>query len=190
MKYDPDRHHRQSIRLKDYDYSQNGVYFVTICTYKKQCLFGDITNSKMELSEIGAIAGKCWNEIPNHFPNVLLDYSVVMPNHIHGIVNIVGAKHSQVEGLLYSLALNVNASPLQPCGTDKGSLGAIIQNFKSVTTRKVNRMLGQRNIPLWLRNYYEHIIRNDDDLNEIREYIINNPLKWDLDKENPINIKL
>ena len=82
----------------------------------------------------------------------------------------------------------MNASPLR--GTDKGSLGSIIQNFKSVITRKVNRMIGKRNVPLWQRNYYEHAIRNDDNLNEIREYIINNPLKWDLDKENPINIQL
>ncbi len=190
MKYDSDKHHRQSIRLEGYDYSQNGAYFVTICTYKKQCLFGDITNSKMELSEIGAITNKCWNEIPDHFPNVLLDYFVVMPNHIHGIINIVGAKHSHLASTNKVNPLPVNASPLQPlqpCGTDKGSLGAIIQNFKSVTTRKVNKVLEQQGMPLWQRNYYEHVIRNEDDLNDIREYIINNPLKWALDKENMDN---
>lgn len=193
MKYDPDKHHRKSVRLKDYDYSQNGAYFVTICAYKKQCLFGDITNSKMELSEIGAIAGKCWNEISTHFPNVLLDYFVVMPNHIHGIVNIVGAKHSHSASTNKVSPLLVNASPLQPlqpCGTDKGSLSAIIQNFKSVTTRKINRILGRRYFPSWQRNYYEHVIRNEDDLNDIREYIINNPIKWDLDKENPIKLQV
>ena len=187
MKYDPDKHHRKSIRLKDYDYSQSGAYFVTICTYSKEYLFGSIVDEKMDLSEIGENAGRCWNEIPNHFPNVLLDYFVVMPNHIHGIINMVGAKHSHLASTNKASSLPVNASPLQslqPCGTDKGSLSAIIQNFKSVTTRKINQMFGRRNVPLWQRNYYEHVIRNEDDLNEIRRYIINNPLKWALDREN------
>jgi putative transposase len=96
MKYDPDKHHRKSVRLKDYDYSQSGAYFITICTYNKEYLFGNVIDDKMDMSEIGAIADKCWNEIPNHFQNVFLDYFVVMPNHIHGIVNIVRAKHSHL----------------------------------------------------------------------------------------------
>lgn len=188
MKYDTDRHNRKSIRLKGYDYSQNGGYFVTICTHNKQCLFGDIVNSKMELSEMGKIAEKCWNEIPDHFDNILLDYFVIMPNHIHSIINIVGAKHLGVTSTKYSHLSSPNASPLQPRGTDKGSLGAIIQNYKSVTTRKINKIFSRQGSLLWQRNYYEHVIRNDSDLNDIREYIINNPLKWALDKENPLNL--
>ena len=187
MKYDPDKHHRKSIRLKGYDYSQSGAYFVTICTYNKEYLFGNIVDEKMNLSETGAIVSKCWNNIPDHFPDALLDYFVVMPNHIHGIINIVGAKHSHLVSTNEASPSSVNASSLQPYGTNPNSLGAIIQNFKSVTARKVNRMLGRQNVPLWQRHYYEHVIRNEDDLNEIREYIVNNPLKWALDKENMDN---
>jgi putative transposase len=190
MKYDPDKHHRKSIRLKDYDYSQSGAYFVTICVYKKRCLLGDIINGKAELSEMGIIADKCWKEIPDHFQNVSLDYFVLMPNHIHGIINIVGAKHSHFKPINNVSDLSANALPLRLHGTSPNSLGAIIQNFKSIATRKINKTLGQQGTPLWQTNYYEHVARNDDNLNEIRGYIINNPLKWDLDKENPINIQL
>ncbi|MEK7396838.1 MAG: transposase [Candidatus Poribacteria bacterium] len=184
MKYDPNEHHRRSIRLKDYDYSQSGAYFVTICTYKKQCLFGGIINGKAELTEIGMIAERCWRDISNHFQNVSLDYFVIMPNHIHGIINIVGAKHSHLASMNKVNALPANALPLRLHGTNSDSLGAIIQNFKSITTRKINKMLKHQGVSIWQKNYYEHVIRNDDNLNEIREYIINNPLKWALDSEN------
>jgi REP element-mobilizing transposase RayT len=182
MKYDLDKHHRKSIRLKDYDYSQTGAYFVTICTHNKKCLLGNIIDGKMELSEIGAIVDKCWNDIQRHFQNVSFDVYMVMPNHIHGIINIVGAKHSHLTLTNKTITLPANASPLRLHGTDPNSLGAIIQNFKSVTSRKINHILASQK-PLWQRNYYEHVIRNDEDLNDIREYVINNPLKWELDKE-------
>jgi putative transposase len=188
MKYDPDKHHRKSIRLKDYDYSQSVAYFVTMCAYKKQCLFGDIINGKVELSEIGVIVEQYWKEISVHFQNVSLDYFVIMPNHIHGIINIVGAKHSHLASTNKTSVFPANALPLRLHGTDPDSLGAIIQNFKSITTRKINKMLKHQGMSIWQKNYYEHIIRNDDNLNEICEYIINNPLKWDLDKENPDNM--
>jgi putative transposase len=118
MKYDPEKHHRRSIRLKDYDYSQNGAYFVTICTYKKQCLFDDIINGKAKLSEIGMIAEQYWKEIPVHFQNVSLDYFVIMPNHIHGVIGIVGAKHSHLAPMNKASVFPANALPLRLHGTN------------------------------------------------------------------------
>jgi len=148
MKYNPDIHHRRSIRLKEYDYSQAGLYFITICTQNRECLFGDVKNGMVELSHIGKIAHNIWYEIPQHFGHVELDEFVLMPNHLHGII--------------------------------------VIRFYKARTTRLV-RDKGF-NYFVWQRNYYEHIIRNEDELNKIREYIQNNLLKWHLDRENPERI--
>lgn len=175
MPYNPDKRRRRSIRLKDYDYSQAGAYFVTICTYNKECVFGDIKDGKIELSEIGKVASKYWVEIPEHFSCVQLDEFVVMPNHIHGIViiNSVGVQ---------------NFEPLQHKYQHiiPKSIGSIIRTYKSAVSHwcKTNGYVHFR----WQRNYYEHVIRNANDLYEIREYIVNNPLKWDLDTENPQNV--
>ena len=97
MKYNPDIHHRRSIRLQGYDYSSPGAYFVTMCTHNRECLFGEIANGKMRLNELGKIASQCWLAIPDHFPHARLGAFVIMPNHVHGIIwivdNIVGAKN-------------------------------------------------------------------------------------------------
>lgn len=144
----------------------------------------------MRLSPCGRIVEDCWNALSRHFERVELDVFVVMPNHIHGIVIIVGPPGGGGEAFAgrdrsFSPGQRANASPLQvPRGTDPGSLGAVVQNFKSVSTRKINGFRHSRGAPVWQRNYYEHVIRSDDDLNEIREYILNNPLRWDLDEEN------
>jgi REP element-mobilizing transposase RayT len=113
MKYNPDIHHRRSIRLKGYDYSQAGAYFVTIVTYKRQFLFGEIVNGKIKLNDGGKIAEQCWNDIPKHFPNAIMDEFVIMPNHIHGIIilndngSIVGAKNfSPQQNTLSGIKLN------------------------------------------------------------------------------------
>ncbi len=164
MTYNPDIHHRRSIRLSEYDYSQAGAYFVTICTQNKECLFGNVVNGTMQLNDMGIVARQCWNAIPQHFPNVLLDEFIVMPNHIHGIVILnVGAK---------------NISPLQH-GTSM-TIGSVIRGFKIGVT-KWARANCACHTP-WQRNYYEHIIRNEHELHKIREYIINNPLNWEQDE--------
>ena len=165
MKYNPDIHHRRSIRLKHYDYSQEGAYFVTVCTNDKEWLFGDVINGEMQLNDMGNVTLQCWKEIPKHFPNAVLDEFIVMPNHIHGIVifNAVGAK---------------NISPLQH-GTSM-TIGSVIRGFKIGVT-KWARANGASHDP-WQRNYYEHIIRNQPELNKIREYIINNLLNWETDE--------
>jgi len=175
MPYDPN-HRRRSIRLPEYDYTQPGAYFVTICTHRHACLFGDVVDSIVHLSAWGKIADQCWRDIPDHFDHVVLDEWVVMPNHIHGILlfhPIVGATH---------------ASPPQtdvPRGPIPGSLGAVVGSFKSAVTKRVNEMRGTPGTPLWQRNYYEHVIRNERTLNAIRQYIADNPARWALDRYHP-----
>jgi REP element-mobilizing transposase RayT len=178
MKYNPDIHHRHSIRLKGYDYSQPGAYFVTIVTHLRQCLFGEIANNEMILNDYGKISEQCWNDIPKHYPNAITDEFVIMPNHIHGIIilndngSIVGAK---------------NFSPLlqneRPRGTTQ-TIGSIVRGFKIGVTKWFRQ---NSNIySVWQRNYYEHIIRNEIELNNIRKYILNNPLNWKTDKNYKI----
>ncbi len=167
MSFDPTVHHRRSIRLNGYDYAQNGAYFVTICTWQREYLFGNIVDGGMRLSDIGLLVEQCWRTIAA--AQVQLDEFVVMPNHLHGILLLTGN----------------NRQARVSDGTAPGSLGAIIQNFKSVSTRRVNNQRDNRGCPLWQRNYYERVIRNDAELGRAREYIVNNPMKWDLDRENP-----
>ncbi|OGL43068.1 MAG: hypothetical protein A2W05_07545 [Candidatus Schekmanbacteria bacterium RBG_16_38_10] len=179
MKYNPQQPHRRSIRLKGYDYSQAGAYFITICAYSRECIFGDVVNGIVKFLPIGKIAYQYWNEIPKHFKNVELDEFMVMPNHIHGIIVINSYVGVQ------------NFEPLRKQNqfqhTMPSSIGSIIRTYKSAVTHlcKGNSYEHFK----WQRNYYEHIIRDENDLYQIREYILNNPLKWELDEENPKNIK-
>jgi putative transposase len=179
MQHDHDKHRRRSIRLKDYDYSQAGAYFITICTYNKECLFGKAVNEEMVLNKYGKVVQEEWHRSAEIRREVELDTFVVMPNHIHGVVTIVGA-----QGL----------APLQqdhPILQRKPrSLSTLIWGFKSAVTRRFNDLRGTPYTPVWQRNYYEHVIRNESDLSEIRQYIVKNPLKWDLDRENPQNARV
>ncbi len=162
---------RKLNRLKDYDYSQNGFYFVTICTKNREEWFGKIESGKMILNKFGEIAKSFWMEIPRHFKNVALDEFIVMPNHVHGILIIVG---------------NAYMRSLQ--NRTKMLLSRIIQQYKSSVTREINLLQNDFYFQ-WHKSFYDHIIRNDKTLNNIREYITNNPLKWEFDIENKINIK-
>jgi REP element-mobilizing transposase RayT len=173
--FDRDKHHRRTIRLKGWDYSSTGAYFVTICTWKKECIFED--------DDIRQIIVDEWHSLPKQFRNVHIDEFIVMPNHIHGIIWIkpVGA------GLaLPNNISNTNEGGPRPAPT----LGDIVCAFKSKITVNINRYRNTPGYPVWQRNYYEHIIRNEDELNRIRQYIIENPLRWEEDPENPENIKL
>ncbi|MCL4459777.1 MAG: transposase [Chloroflexi bacterium] len=199
QRYEPEKYRRRSIRLNNYDYSQAGVYFVTICTYNRECLFGEIANSQMELSPIGAIAYQCWCEIPKHFNPVQLDEFIVMPNHIHGIIVITENRRGEVtspSGMDGVTNEGTGTVPLRkPMGGTgtvplrKPTLGQIVAYYKYQTTKMINRLGNTPGNPVWQRNYYEHVVRNEDDLGKIREYIVNNPLKWEWDEENPENIK-
>ncbi|MBI3247011.1 MAG: transposase [Deltaproteobacteria bacterium] len=192
MAYHPETHHRRTIRLKGYDYAQAGAYFVTICAYQRTCLFGHVENGTVMLSQYGHLAEQCWKVLSRDFPRVELDVFVVMPNHLHGIIILTG-RHTAGRGEAFARRRQerpqstlVNASPLRSArGTQPGSLAAIVQNFKSVSTRKINRIRATPAMPVWQGNYYEHIIRDEDELSRIREYIVNNPLQWAVDRENP-----
>ncbi|MCQ8105445.1 transposase [Methylomonas sp. SURF-2] len=173
---------RRSIRLKNYDYAQAGFYFVTVCTHQKTCFFGSIQNGAMVANDLGRVVECCWNEIPAHFPNVASDAFVVMPNHVHGILVInagendcswgVGANHhSRIVGAK-------DFSPLRPRGTSK-TLGSIIRGFKIGVSKWAKNNTQIQTV--WQRNYWEHIVRNEQQLNLIREYILNNPAQWELD---------
>jgi REP element-mobilizing transposase RayT len=176
-------YHRRSIRLKDYDYTQNGAYFVTICTHQRMCLFGTVNDGVLCLNALGGIAAACWDAIPAHFPHVELDASVVMPNHVHGIIVIVGAPPNSPRGIVGAThASPLPLSPLptlnHPKGPPSGSLGAIIGSFKSAVTRQINLMRDTPAASLWQRNFHEHILHNTAGLDAARLYIESNPSHW------------
>ena len=172
MKFDPDRHHRRSIRLRGYDYRQAGTYFVTICTHHRECTLGAIHNRKVNLSPIGQIAERCWCALPEHFTFVDLDAFVIMPNHLHGIINI----KDRGSGTMTALD---DARTLAPAkGTQAASLAALVQNFKSVSTRKINHLPKSAGTPVWQRGYYERVVRDQTELGRIRRYIEANPERW------------
>ena len=184
-KFDPQKHHRRSIRLQGYDYSQEGAYYVTIVTYHRDPLFGEIVNEEMVLNEFGKIADECWRAIPEHFPFVELGAHVVMPNHVHGIIVIHNDQSPSNVGATHASPLRIPNS--HPRGTPPRSLGAIVGSFESAATERIGRELNATGI--WQRNYYEHIIRDEKDLQNKTDYINANPSLWDEDDNNPRNIQ-
>jgi REP element-mobilizing transposase RayT len=166
--YDPAHHKRHSIRLPQFDYTQTGAYFITIVTYQRELLFDDPV--------LRQIVQTFWQRIPQHMPHVKLDTFVVMPNHFHSILwmNETGLGDST----------RPDAASIQS-HLVAGSLGVIVGNFKSITTRRINQARKTPGQPVWQRNYYEHVIRHDGELNAIRQYIIDNPANWTQDTENP-----
>jgi len=188
-RYDPQKHHRRSIRLKGYDYSQAGAYFITICAHNRECLFGEIVTvgagsepapttaptpptAHMRLNEYGKIVEYTWNDLVNHVAGIELREFVVMPNHIHGIIiivdNVVGAG-------------SVGAGS-EPAPTKTHALPEIVRQLKTFSARRINEKRGTPGVPVWQRNYWEHIIRNEKSHNDIAAYIVNNPAKWEMDK--------
>jgi len=178
---------RQSIRLKNYDYSQSGFYYVTICNQNRKCLFGDVVNGKMILNEFGKIIKSVWQSLPKRFP-IVLDVFQIMPNHIHMIIHIVGAGSSRP----------IKGSSRPITGSSRPTLGQIIGYFKYQSTKQINNIWldnptnGLDNPTptgkiqkIFQRNYYEHIIRTETNLNKIRQYIKTNPKIWDRDQNNP-----
>ena len=182
--YNPEIHHRQSIRLKGYEYSRKGAYFVTICTWNRECLFGNISDGQMVLNGAGKIVGRVWEDLPARFPSVELDVFGVMPNHVHGIIAIVGAGLAPPNTRVQQAA-PLQALPQKGAAGSAPTLGDVVRAFKSISAIRVNGHLSRSGQPLWQRNYYEHIIRTDDELNRIRQYIRDNPMSWLEDRENP-----
>ena len=187
--YHPNRHHRRSIRLRGYDYTRPGAYFVTICIKNRLCLFGDVVGGQMGLNDAGKMVQTTWCEIPDHYPGIDMDTFVVMPNHIHGIIIIVGATPCGcpfLRGCPYPGACSELQAMGQPRGvapTGSLSLPGVVHRFKTLTTRRYIDGVKQYGWPrfdgkLWQRNYYEHVIRNDESMARIRQYISDNPVRW------------
>lgn len=173
---------RKSLRLSGYDYSADGGYFITICTHNRHLLFGEIVESTMKINALGMIVMEEWLRSGLIRRECVLDEFVVMPNHIHGIVLITGA-----QGPPFAQTPNpiVGAQSLAPLRRRPRSVGTLVAGYKSAVTTRYKQQFGPHANPIWQRSYYDHVIRNERDLNAIREYIRNNPLQWALDKENP-----
>lgn len=193
MSYDPTRHHRRSVRLRHYDYAQPGAYFVTICTHHRACLLGAVAAEAVRLSAAGRIVQAAWNDLPRHYPHVALDAFVVMPNHLHGIIQIID--------LAVTDAHAVGADPrVRPVarhaaipnqGAHAGApLPRIVQWWKTMTTNAYIRGVRVQGWPrfdgrLWQRNYWERVLRDERELGLARDYILQNPLRWHLDRMPP-----
>lgn len=207
-RYNPQKHHRRSIRLQGYDYSQEGLYFITLCCQDRAHLFGEIVDGEMILNDAGLQAQKCWQDIPNHLANAVLHEYIIMPNHIHGIIEFVGANQyspnnnspnngspnqtfsdngNDVENNDKAKNLELvngtkNFSPL-PNATWRSpskTIGSVIRGFKIGVTKWMRNNTTVVNV--WQRNYYDHIIRNEQDYERISEYIKNNPILWKEDR--------
>ncbi len=193
---DRKKHYRKSIRLINYDYSKIGYYYVTICTKDRKCILGEIENESILLNKTGKIVKECLENVANHYDDVELDEYCIMPNHIHGVIKIRrGLIHQTPNNSEKEINKNqrilgmINHAPTTDWMLMKNvniTLGKIVRYFKAHATKTIHDY--SKDDFKWQRNYYEHIIRNDEDLNKIREYINNNPYNWDDDRNNPNNL--
>jgi putative transposase len=181
---------RKPMRLPHYDYSQNGAYFITLCTHNRDCMFGNVVDGGMVLNKAGQIVESEWQQLPTHYPNVTLDACVVMPNHVHMVIILMNAGKMD-SGVMTAGVMNhaptnnvsnVGAQFIAPATT---TVGNIIRAFKARCTYLINQHQQTQGLSVWQRGYYDHIVRNDADLTRIRDYIANNPAQWELDENNP-----
>lgn len=163
------------MRLQGYDYRQSGAYFVTVCIYQRHNTFGTVIDGNMVLSQWGEIVDEEWRRTETVRANVELDAYVIMPNHLHGVVLIVEDATANGSANQYQNAKLQNTA---------GSLGQIVGHFKSIATKRIRSVVAPCDAPVWQRGYYEHIIRNEESLNEIRAYIVSNPRRWSEDSLN------
>jgi putative transposase len=168
MKYDPDKHHRRSIRLKGYDYTQEGAYFVTLVSERRVHLFGRVVNGEMRLNDFGRIVAEEWERTAELRPNIVCGPSVVMPNHFHGIVVIEGQATTDGQPTIEQFGKPI-----------AGSLPTLVRSFKSAVTKRINDLRKTPGAPVWQRNYYERVIRDEAAYHRIAEYIAKNPQRWD-----------
>ncbi len=182
MPFDPKKHRRRSIRLGGYDYSQVGQYFCTLCTQKMRCLFGEVKNGEMHLNRLGQIVQSEWRKTPILRPMVDLGFFVIMPNHLHGLFVI--RRGSEKRNLAISVSFRAHVSA--PLRRYSQELGSIIAGFKSATTKRINQQRKTQGSPVWQRNYYEHIIQDEEDYARTSYYILMNPMLWNLDRYNPL----
>ena len=178
MIYQPKYFELGSKRLPRHDYSQPGAYFITICAADRLCIFGEIVDGDMRLNANGLIVAKQWSGLPSHYQSVSLDQFVIMPNHVHAIMWLTNGG---------STSVGAGFQPAHPSHPTKPRHGLpeIIRGFKTYSSIEINRLRGTLGKPVWQRNYYEHVVRTENDLEAIRKYIVENPLKWAEDQENP-----
>jgi REP element-mobilizing transposase RayT len=194
MKYNPAIHHSRSIRLKGYDYSQAGMYFVTTCVQNRECMFGKIMDGEMALNAAGKMIEKWCVELPHKFLDIVMDTYIIMPNHFHAIIVNNGIPITVPVGADLRVCpdgpdtLGEHMSGEHTLGEHTGSpLHAVVQWFKTMTTNEYIRGVKTLdwkpfNKKLWQRNYWEHIIRNEQSYQRIADYIANNPALWEKDK--------
>ncbi len=185
MKFDPQKHHRHSIRLPGYDYTQPGAYFVTLCTWQRTCMFGEVEGGNIHLNCLGKVARDQWVRLCDRFPKTDFSIFVIMPNHLHGIVMISSDNMDGADDLSMSSRV---PQPLPSNAKSRivaGSLGAIVRAYKAAVTWRLHAAGLIRHTPVWMRNYYEHIIRGEKELQTISDYIETNPIRWDKDQYNP-----
>lgn len=222
MLYDRYKYYRRSIRLKGYNYAGLGAYYITLCAWNRENLFGEIISGKMILNELGRVVYEEWANTTKIRSNILLDVFVVMPNHMHGIIIITenrgklvindrqgelsGDNHKEDTGckgvLQYAptqivptkITSGSNGSSSQmkvtPLQSTSQTVGAVVRGFKGAAAKRINQLRGTPGSPVWQRNYYEHIIRNQDAFDRICQYIINNPANWIKDIEHPPNPRI
>ena len=167
MEIKPKKYHRKSMRLQGYDYTFPGAYFVTMVTQLRECLFGKVVDSEMQVNQFGLIVEHAWMDLPSHYPQVTLEAFVVMPNHVHGIVVI-----NECRG----------GSQTRPYRMIQHGLPEIVRAFKSFSAMRINQLQKRDRVAVWQRSFYDHIIRNEQDFRNIWEYIHNNPQKWQDDE--------
>lgn len=200
MTFDPDIHHRRSIRLRDYDYAFAGAYFVTICSQGRENLFGRIDGDMMVMNDAGRMLEAVWFKLPERFSGIELDAFVVMPNHVHGIIMFPARRGESCIRPEFDVPPDHNPGDHKdrnnpgdhkdrPYGTMDGSLGRVLQAFKSITTHEYTVGVNkdgwvQFQGKLWQRNYYERVVRNEKELNGFRDYIQFNPTRWAEDESN------
>lgn len=195
MTFNPLIHNRRSQRLPGYDYSRPGAYFVTMCVRNREYLFGEIQNNTTHLNSYGQIVKETWYDLPNHIGNVVLDEFVIMPNHIHGIIILVGAGSEPAptnQDVPCSEPASTNqymfrSEPIPVNRKKHQALPEVIRQLKTFSSRRINQHRKTPGVSVWQRNYYDHIDRNESELNRIRQYILNNPINWQYDEENIIN---
>ena len=179
---DPERQRRRSLRLRGYDYTQAGLYFVTICAQDRACLFGEVVDGEVRLSAAGEVVAEEWARTAEIRPSVLLDAFVIMPNHLHGIVALVDV---DADGAMLPPRPGAAEDWGSPRGPAAGSLSAIVGQFKAVTTKRVNALRETPGAVVWQRGFHDHIIRHERALAQIRDYMADNPGRWEDDRLHP-----
>jgi putative transposase len=178
---------RKTLRYAGYDYSRRGAYFVTICSHQKGNIFGTVAGEIVTLNRVGEIVRSVWYALPDRFAGLVLDAFVLMPNHLHGLLGFVGEGLAPPASSVGKAAAG-RASPAPTAAVTRDgnySLADVVGAFKSISTIQVNRLLHRKGVALWQRSYYEHIVRKGEDLRKIQRYILENPLLWSSDPENP-----